>query len=143
MDSIAETYAAMGIYLTRVGSYWKSPCPFHSEDDPSFTVYPDGGYHCFGCQKHGTMAQLYEEVLGENLCLISPWSLEDVSYKREVDFSNFISITESRLRREATGLKKLSKIYKRALLAEMYSSAHGSEGDVIHVMKVLRKLLVV
>ena len=28
-------------------------CPFHAEKTPSFTVYEDGHYHCFGCQAHG------------------------------------------------------------------------------------------
>lgn len=28
-------------------------CPFHSERTPSFTLYEDNHYHCFGCNKHG------------------------------------------------------------------------------------------
>lgn len=28
-------------------------CPFHKEREPSFVVYPDGSWHCFGCRKHG------------------------------------------------------------------------------------------
>lgn len=28
-------------------------CPFHNERTPSFVVYPDGHYHCFGCGRHG------------------------------------------------------------------------------------------
>ncbi|MEO8285021.1 MAG: CHC2 zinc finger domain-containing protein [Chloroflexota bacterium] len=28
-------------------------CPFHDDSDPSFVVYPDGHYHCFGCGAHG------------------------------------------------------------------------------------------
>lgn len=38
-------------------------CPFHDEKTPSFKVYEDGTYHCFGCGAHGnvidfTMAML-------------------------------------------------------------------------------------
>lgn len=28
-------------------------CPFHEDTSPSFTVYRDGHYHCYGCGAHG------------------------------------------------------------------------------------------
>lgn len=28
-------------------------CPFHDEKTPSFRIFKDGGYYCFGCQAHG------------------------------------------------------------------------------------------
>ena len=30
-------------------------CPFHTDSKPSFWVYPDGHYKCFGCQVHGDL----------------------------------------------------------------------------------------
>ncbi len=40
--------------LRRVGQTFVSSCPFHREEHPSFTVYPeDQHFHCFGCQAHG------------------------------------------------------------------------------------------
>src|SRR4029077_8656558 len=39
--------------LERAGRLWKACCPFHAEKTPSFYVYDDGHYHCFGCQAHG------------------------------------------------------------------------------------------
>jgi DNA primase len=39
--------------LTRSGRQWKGCCPFHGEKTPSFYVYEDGHYHCFGCGAHG------------------------------------------------------------------------------------------
>jgi hypothetical protein len=29
-------------------------CPFHQERTPSFYIYPDNHYHCFGCGEHGS-----------------------------------------------------------------------------------------
>lgn len=31
-------------------------CPVHRERSPSFVIYPDGSYHCFGCPVHGRNA---------------------------------------------------------------------------------------
>jgi len=28
-------------------------CPFHDDSTASLALYPNGGYHCFGCGKHG------------------------------------------------------------------------------------------
>ena len=28
-------------------------CPFHEEKTPSFCIYPDNSYFCFGCGAHG------------------------------------------------------------------------------------------
>lgn len=31
-------------------------CPFHDDRTASLALYPNGGYHCFGCAKHGNNA---------------------------------------------------------------------------------------
>jgi hypothetical protein len=31
----------------------KCPLPAHQDDTPSFNVYPDKHFHCYGCQAHG------------------------------------------------------------------------------------------
>ncbi len=41
------------VRLARSGRQWKGCCPFHGERTPSFYVYEDGHYHCFGCGAHG------------------------------------------------------------------------------------------
>lgn len=39
--------------LRRKGREWTGCCPFHNEKTPSFYVYGDGAFHCFGCGAHG------------------------------------------------------------------------------------------
>ncbi|HTI82395.1 MAG TPA: DNA primase, partial [Acetobacteraceae bacterium] len=41
------------VRLARSGRQLKGCCPFHNEKTPSFYVYEDGQYHCFGCGAHG------------------------------------------------------------------------------------------
>ena len=42
------------VQLKKAGANHMGLCPFHDEKTPSFHVYPDGHYHCFGCGAHGT-----------------------------------------------------------------------------------------
>ena len=42
------------VQLKKAGSNHVGLCPFHDEKTPSFHIYPDGQYHCFGCEAHGT-----------------------------------------------------------------------------------------
>ncbi len=41
------------VRLRKTGRTFKGLCPFHTEKTPSFIVYPDGHYHCFGCGASG------------------------------------------------------------------------------------------
>lgn len=44
-----------GIRLRGSSSRFQGLCPFHEERTPSFFVYSDNWFHCFGCQKHGNV----------------------------------------------------------------------------------------
>lgn len=35
-------------------------CPLHDEKTPSFKVYPDGHFHCYGCGAHGDVLDLHQ-----------------------------------------------------------------------------------
>jgi hypothetical protein len=54
-----------GIELKRSGSgRFVGLCPFHSEKTPSFTVYPDNKFHCFGCGEHGDAIEFLRKLHG-------------------------------------------------------------------------------
>ena len=53
------------VQLKKKGSSWMACCPFHQEKTPSFSVNPAKGfYHCFGCEKSGTVYNFLMEVEG-------------------------------------------------------------------------------
>lgn len=39
-------------------------CPFHNERTPSFHIYKDNRYKCFGCQEHGDAIEFYMKQNG-------------------------------------------------------------------------------
>lgn len=45
------------------GLYWKSPCPFHQEKTPSFTVSPEKEiFYCFGCHETGDVISFVAKI---------------------------------------------------------------------------------
>lgn len=42
-----------GMKLRGAGSRFQGICPFHTEKTPSFFIYVDNWYHCYGCGAHG------------------------------------------------------------------------------------------
>lgn len=52
--------------LRRSGRSWKGRCPFpdHEDLDPSFHLWPDERFACFGCGRHGDAIDLWAGVRG-------------------------------------------------------------------------------
>lgn len=48
------------------GKTLKGRClfPDHQDDTPSFYIYPDERFHCFGCRRHGDVVDLWAGVQG-------------------------------------------------------------------------------
>ncbi len=51
--------------LTRSGNRYRACCPLHREETPSFVIYPDDHYHCFGCGAHGDIYDLIGTLYGK------------------------------------------------------------------------------
>ncbi len=59
----SEAAAHLNITLNKRGNRSIALCPFHKEDTPSLTFYPDGHFYCFGCHEHGGSIELYQKIL--------------------------------------------------------------------------------
>ena len=56
-----------GLYegkLRKVGSRLVGLCPFHEEKTPSFYIFPDNHFHCYGCNAHGDTITFIEKLKG-------------------------------------------------------------------------------
>jgi len=62
----AGTYAKAGYggALKRQGSNLAGICELHPDKDPSFTVFVDGGFRCFGCGAQGSVVDWYMAKAG-------------------------------------------------------------------------------
>ncbi|MEW6080845.1 MAG: CHC2 zinc finger domain-containing protein [Bacillota bacterium] len=58
------SFYAPTLGLRRRGSRWSGVCPFHPEQAPSFVVFEDKRFHCFGCQAHGDAVDFVSTLLG-------------------------------------------------------------------------------
>lgn len=62
LKDLVESY---GIKLRKTGRSYQGLCPFHNEKTPSFTIFPDNRFKCFGCNESGdifTFLELKEEL---------------------------------------------------------------------------------
>jgi len=39
--------------LRKIGKRYQACCPFHQEKIPSFVIYPNNSFYCFGCHRGG------------------------------------------------------------------------------------------
>ncbi|HEY7850949.1 MAG TPA: DNA primase, partial [Ktedonobacterales bacterium] len=62
LDIVEEIGAT--VPLKKSGKAWRGLCPFHGERTPSFYVYPDGHWRCFGCNEHGDLITFIEKTQG-------------------------------------------------------------------------------
>ena len=61
---IVDLFTRRGVKLQRSGARSKCCCIFHAEDTPSMTLYPNGTFYCFGCQKSGTVIDAEMQFTG-------------------------------------------------------------------------------
>ncbi|MCW4031030.1 MAG: CHC2 zinc finger domain-containing protein [Candidatus Bathyarchaeota archaeon] len=99
---IKSIYADLGLRLERCGSHFRTSCPFHSENTPSFFVFLDNGsYHCFGCQKSGTLDDICKELgdEGANKYSLLKIDIDNVQDRSDGMINGFLDSLERDLAR--------------------------------------------
>ena len=61
---LVSVVEAAGIELRRSGSRMVGSCPFHDDKTPSFFVFPDNHFKCFGCQASGDVIDFVQKMYG-------------------------------------------------------------------------------
>lgn len=61
---LVSVVEAAGIELKRSGTRHCGLCPFHSEQTPSFYIFQDNHYKCFGCGAHGDAIDFVQKMYG-------------------------------------------------------------------------------
>jgi hypothetical protein len=64
LDTVSIINENLGVQLRKAGTRHVGPCPFHFEKTPSFFVFPDGHYKCFGCGEHGDVVDFVQKLHG-------------------------------------------------------------------------------
>lgn len=61
LPEIAEPYVQK---LKRTGKNWVGLCPFHNEKHPSFIIFRDNKFKCFGCGEYGNAINFIQKTQG-------------------------------------------------------------------------------
>ena len=61
---IVSVVESSGVQLSHKYGRHIGVCPFHSEKTPSFYVFPNGRYHCFGCHESGDAIDFIQRIYG-------------------------------------------------------------------------------
>ena len=68
INAIKEDPGVIRVYsryvqgLKKVGDKWVGLCPLHGEKTPSFTIFKDMRFQCFGCSEAGNAMQLVQKI---------------------------------------------------------------------------------
>ena len=100
----------MGVSLQKKGNRWKGPCPFHEDNDPSFIVYPDGGFYCFGCGKTGTIESFSStsRLLRNKEYVANKLDVENSNFDHKREYMTFRNNIEKYLYKKTRGLTNIA-----------------------------------
>lgn len=56
----------LGLNMKEKTGYFHGLCPFHQEDNPSFSIKKEGFYKCFSCGESGSLSKLIYKLTGKS-----------------------------------------------------------------------------
>lgn len=71
--------SALAFYGLEIDNKHFALCPFHLEKTPSLKIFPDGRWHCFGCERNGDLIDYVQGIFEVNI--------REAIYKINTDFS--------------------------------------------------------
>jgi DNA primase len=103
--------------LRRSGAQWTGRCPFHDDQNPSFSVNPvEKLYHCFSCGKGGDLIKFVQETEGLDFAPAVEWLAD--RYGVELEYEETAPGFEARRSRRERLLALLdsaARFYERNL----------------------------
>lgn len=95
--NLVELVRNSGVELKEHGAKHFGLCPFHADNNPSFYVFVDGHFKCFGCGEYGDAVDFVKKLNG----LSFPDALKMLGlHKNELSEEDKASIESKRNRRE-------------------------------------------
>jgi|GEM_PF-5650045 len=136
---IESVYKKAGVDLSPVGDRWVSLCPFHKETKPSFYVFPDGGYKCFGCGVFGSIQEFIDDDNDLNLLRID---METIRDKESEIVDDFFKSLEVDLKKAVKKKKfnKMSKAYDNFDRLIIYERFYRSRASLMLRMTAVKRL---
>lgn len=97
--TLLEVLSENSISTFEAGERYKAHCPFHEGDrEPSFTIYPNETYFCFGCKRWGDAVKFLIEYKGitaaEALQIVGVDYVMPKSEKRAIKITNTLKTTK-------------------------------------------------
>ena len=104
------------IPLKRAGANMSGCCPFHSEKTPSFTVFPDKHFYCFGCGAGGDVITFIRRI--ENLGYIDAVKSLAQRAGMALPEDGFDDVISKRRRRILEANREAARFFHSSLMSE-------------------------
>ena len=63
---MAAVVEKTGVIIKSVGGRYSAICPLHDDSAPSFFIYLNNSFHCYGCGAHGDAVDYIRKLYGLN-----------------------------------------------------------------------------